>query len=231
MWKKIIIDNEITKYSVSKLGQIRNDQTNYILSGTIKKNGYVEYCLYLSNKEKYVLGHILVAQAFLNNPMNYPEVNHLDGNKENNNVDNLEWSSYSGNNQHAWTNNLNKPHILRPVEQYDMHNNYIKTFNSIAEAVKSTGATKIREVANGNRKSSGGYIWKWVEEFIPEDRGKAKKVAQLDDEENIIAIFNSVSEASRLTGANRKGISAVCLGQQKKCYNYKWKFLNDDIVQ
>lgn len=76
-------------------------------------------------------------------------------------------------------------------------------------------------------KTSGGLTNK----FVPENRGKKKKVAQLNDNDEIIEVFESVSEASRLTDANRKGISAVCLGKQKKCFNYKWKFLFDDIVQ
>lgn len=225
MWKKFY------NYEISDLGQVRNIKTKYILKGNKKKTGYLEYCLYINGEKKTYLGHILVAKLFLPNPFNYDQVNHKDGNKKNNSVNNLEWTTSSGNNSHAWQNNLNTPHILRPVEQYNLMGEYIQTFPSIASAVNTTGASKIREVANGNRKSSGGYIWKWVENFIPEDRGKAKKVAMLDDKQNILQIFNSVSEAAKQTGANRKGISAVCLGKQKKCFNCYWKFINDDIVQ
>lgn len=225
MWKQFY------NYEVSNLGEIRNLKTKRVLKGNLKKTGYLEYCLYINKEKKYYLGHILVAKLFLENPMEYNQVNHKDGNKLNNNVNNLEWVTSSENNLHAWSNNLNSAHILRPVKQYTLNNKYIQTFPSIISAVKATGASKIREVANGKRKSSGGYIWKWVEDFIPEDRGKAKKVAMLDENQNIIQTFNSVSEASRKTGANRKGISAVCLGKQKKCFNYFWKFINDDIVQ
>lgn len=224
MWKKYY------NYEVSNEGQIRNKVTKQILKGNIKKTGYLEYCLYIENEKKYLLGHRLVAKLFLDNPNNYSQVNHIDGNKLNNNVNNLEWINSKGNNQHAWDNNLNKPHILRPVKQYNLKHEFLKIFNSISEAQKATGATKIREVANGNRKTSGGYIWEWVEDFQPEDRGKAKKVAMLDDNFKILKIFDSVSEAARQTGANRKGISAVCLGKQKKCFNFYWKFFNEDIV-
>lgn len=110
-----------------------------------------------------------MAKLFLDNPNNYSQVNHIDGNKLNNNVNNLEWINSKGNNQHAWDNNLNKPHILRPVKQYNLKHEFLK-------------------------------------------------------------IFDSVSEAARQTGANRKGISAVCLGKQKKCFNFYWKFFNEDIV-
>lgn len=225
MWKQFY------NYEISDLGEIRNIKTKQILKGNKKKTGYLEYCLYINGDKKTFLGHILVAKMFLENPFNYKQVNHKDGDKTNNAVNNLEWVTSSENNLHAWKNGLNTPHILRPVKQYTLNGEYLQTFPSITEAVKATGAVKIRDVANGKRKTSGGYIWKWVEDFIPEDRGKAKKVAMLDNKENILQIFDSISEAARQTGASRKGISAVCLGKQKKCFNYFWKFINDDIVQ
>lgn len=225
MWKQFY------NYEISDTGEIRNAKTGQILKGNQKRNGYLEYCLYINGEKKYYLGHILVAKLYLENPLNREQVNHKDGNKTNNVVDNLEWVTSSENNLHAWTHNLNTPHVLRAVKQYNLKGEYLQTFPSIAAATKVTGASKIREVANGNRNTSGGYIWKWVEDFVPEDRGRAKKVAMLDDDLNILQIFISVSEAARQTGANRKGISAVCLGKQKKCFNYYWKFIDDDMVQ
>lgn len=225
MWKQYY------DYEVSNEGFIRNKYTQQKLKGNIKKNGYVEYCLYINNEKKYILGHRLVAELFLDKKELCDEINHIDGNKQNNSVENLEWVTGSENMLHAWENKLVKPHITRSVRQYDLNYSYIKTFNSISDAVKATGATKIREVANGNRKTSGGFIWEWDEDFIPEDRGRSKKVALLKDDFSIEAIYDSVSEAARITGASRKGISAVCLGKQKKCNNRYWKFLNDDMIQ
>ena len=232
MWKQILIKNILTNYEISNEGIVRNFQTKQILKPLLKKNGYVEYCLYLNQEPIYMLAHRLVAESFLENlDENRKYVNHIDGNKQNNNVNNLEWVTAEENNLHAWKNDLNHAHVLRAVNQYDMQGNFLKTYESLAEAKRATGAAKIRDVANGDRRSSGGFIWTWVEDFVPEDRGRKKQVAQLDENDNIIQIFESVSEAARQTGANRKGISAVCLGKQKKCFNYKWKYLNDDIVQ
>lgn len=229
-WKVILINNEESQYEANKLGQIRNKYTKKILKGNQKSSGYIEYCIYHDEKVFYLLGHRLIAQTFLPNPNNYEVVNHIDGNKSNNTVENLEWIDYSGNNKHAWDNLLNKPHITRPVLQYDLQFNFIKRHESIAEAIKTTGAAKVREVANGERKTSGGYIWRWENDFIPEDRGKKKKVVQLNKNNEIITIFESVSEASRVTGASRTGISAVCKNKQKTCGGYGWKYLEDDIV-
>lgn len=232
MWKKIYIKNILTNYEISEEGIVKNSDTEQILKPSIKQNGYVEYCLYVDQKPVYELCHRLVAEAFLPKKDELSTfVNHIDGNKLNNSIENLEWVTCEENNLHAWRTGLNHAHVLRPVRQYTLDGQYLKTFDSIAEAKKTSGASKIREVANGERKSSGGYIWTWVEDFVPEDRGKKKQVAQLSEDGEIIQVFESISEAARQTGANRKGISAVCLGKQKKCFNYKWKFLDDDIVQ
>ena len=164
MWKQYY------NYMISDKGEVKNLSSQTLLKGNKKKNGYIEYCLYIDGERKYKLIRRLVAELFIENPLNFDQVNHKDGNKENNHIKNLEWVNSSKNNAHAWENNLNKPHVLRVVNQYDLNYNFIKTFESVAEA-------------------------------------------------------------ARKTGANRKGISAVCLGKQKKCFNHYWKFFNDDIVQ
>lgn len=229
MWKKIIVDNIETNYAVSENGEIKNLKTDKILKLNEKRTGYMEVCIYPTPKnKKTLLVHRLVAENFLEKEEGKTQVNHKDGNKKNNNVNNLEWCSSEENNLHAWENSLNRPNVLRAVIQKDLNNRKIKEFVSIAEAERETfcNGAHIRQVANGERKTCGGYIWEWKENFIPKDIGRKKKVAMLDkDNETIIEIFESVSEAGRKTGSNRKGISAVCLGKQKTCNNYKWKFI------
>lgn len=104
------------------------------------KQGHL--CTRLKNKDgtsvaKYV--HILVAQTFIPNPDNLPTVNHKDGNKHNNKVDNLEWASFSKNNQHAMDNNLktDTQTIIRVKDDY-----IIDIFVSISNANLQTGYTK-----------------------------------------------------------------------------------------
>ena len=94
-------------YLISDSGEIKNIITNKMLKGSISENGYRYFRLInQEGKKKMEYGHRLVAEVFLPNPNNLPVVNHLDGNKLNNHVDNLEWATYSENAYHAHHNGL-----------------------------------------------------------------------------------------------------------------------------
>ena len=97
--KKLIPNYE--NYWIYDNGDIYNENTQQVLKGSIGEHGYRYYRLSKNNKKKMFYAHRLVAEAFLDNPSNLPVVNHKDGNKLNNNVDNLEWVSYSDNTR-AW---------------------------------------------------------------------------------------------------------------------------------
>ena len=84
-------------YFVSKCGKIFSERTKRILKPKIDKDGYCVYVFSNSGVRKHISGHRLVAETFLDNPENKPTVNHIDGNKSNNNISNLEWATYSEN--------------------------------------------------------------------------------------------------------------------------------------
>lgn len=104
-------------YFIYDNGDVFNDTTKRFLKGTIGENGYKYYRLSKNNNKKMFYAHRLVAKAFIENPNKFPIVNHLDGNKLNNNKEDLEWSTYSNNITHAHANNLIKP--SRKREYYD----------------------------------------------------------------------------------------------------------------
>lgn len=89
-------------YFVSKCGKIFSEKTKKILKHKIDKDGYCVYVFSNNGVRKDISGHRLVAETFLDNPENKPTVNHIDGNKSNNNVSNLEWATYSENNHHRF---------------------------------------------------------------------------------------------------------------------------------
>lgn len=112
--KKNIINFE--NYQIDEQGNVYNLSTNKQLQGSIGENGYRYYRLSNNGNKKMKYAHRLVAEHFLENPQKLSIVNHKDGNKLNNNVENLEWVSYSENTQ-AW-HNLSKPQ-RKQTEYYD----------------------------------------------------------------------------------------------------------------
>lgn len=95
-WRKI---SRNTNYSISEEGQVRNDITGRIKAQYVNKdNGYPTVDLYKDNKSMKVTVHRLLAEAFIPNPENKPCIDHKDGNRQNNSLNNLRWATYSENN-------------------------------------------------------------------------------------------------------------------------------------
>ena len=95
-------------YIVYEDGRIWSELRSLFLKFSIKKNGYAQYILMDSGKRISMTGHRVVAETFLQNPNNYNQVNHIDGNKLNNNVSNLEWCTQTENTNHAYKTGLAK---------------------------------------------------------------------------------------------------------------------------
>ena len=93
-------------YEVSNFGRVRNKKTGKILKGRKSDWGYIIVYLNQNGRRKNVKAHRMCAIEFIENPNNYPCVNHKDGNKENNHISNLEWCTYSQNNAHAYQTGL-----------------------------------------------------------------------------------------------------------------------------
>lgn len=126
------------------------------------QDGYLYVGLSKNGKQKKFLVHRLVAFAFLPKMQDADMVNHKDGNKANNDVSNLEWITHSGNMRHYYANNSSKNR--KPVSQYDLEGNYIKTFASLADAATDLGLrfpTGISKTCKGQQKTAYNYIWKF----------------------------------------------------------------------
>lgn len=168
-WKDIVGYEEL--YLVSNTGRVKRKERmvedargrlRYLPSNELKKSnqrGYVVVQLTNMSKEsKAFRVHRLVAQAFIPNLNNLPIVNHINGVKDDNRVDNLEWCTEKHNTIHAHKTGLAKH--SKKVAQISLSGEVIKIFNSISDASDSTGVqrTHIGAVCNRrkNFKTSGG---------------------------------------------------------------------------
>lgn len=161
-WVKI---NDFPNYEISNSGNIKNIRTGHILKPSISKRGYPVVNLYKNGKGHLKTVHLLYAKAFLPNPLKLTQINHIDGNKLNFNLSNLEWCTARENNLHARNTGLHNSNGDKKVNQYDENNVFMKTFKSISEASRITGINRscINAVVKGNRKNktAGGYYWRY----------------------------------------------------------------------
>lgn len=176
IWKDVV--GYEGHYLVSNLGRIKSTLRMVNMGGGIRRaspklltgsicKGYRTVLLTTENKRQYLLAHRLVAIAFMPNPKNHYVVNHLDSNPLNNCVSNLEWTTFSGNMQHASKfGNMRKGAFhpsARAVEQYTWDGVYITEFSTISEAVKNTTGSSygIWAACTGNGNHSGGFRWRY----------------------------------------------------------------------
>lgn len=152
-------------YTISDSGELRNKQ-GLLLKFKYGASGH--YRVGLRNntgKQHTYFVHRIVANEFLPKIHGKTFINHKDGNKLNNSVDNLEWCTAQENCQHAWDNNLvlNPTKPKKKVEQYSLNGEYIATYNSLNEARRETGIDNscISKVCAGSRSQAGNFIWKY----------------------------------------------------------------------
>lgn len=164
-------------YEISNLGNIRSIERTIITKNNVQRivkskqlklsvneHGYLITTIRINNVPYNLKIHRIVAQTFIPNPDNKKTVNHIDCNKLNNAVSNLEWSTHSENIQHAYDNNLNySDSQYKAVLQYSKQGEFIQEYKSISEAKKTLKikGNHISDVCNGRMKSAYGSTWKF----------------------------------------------------------------------
>ena len=152
-------------YQVSNFGRVKSIKfgKEIMLKQHINiKGGYYYVCLLKNGKHKNYYVHRLVAQAFIPNPNNLPQVNHKDENKTNNNVDNLEWCTNEYNHNYGTINERISQSQSKPVLQYDLNGNFIKEWKSVNECGRNGfNQGDICKCCNGKRKTAKGFIWRY----------------------------------------------------------------------
>ena len=170
-------------YAVSTLGNIRSMEKTSINGNLLKpkmmkparqSNGYISLVLHNNGFRKTHTVHRLVAVAFLKNPNNLKTVNHKNGKRDDNSVDNLEWMSQSDNCKHgfeknghvgSWTDKFGKDHHRsKVVIQMDLDSNEVARFYGTMEVERETGINNrgVADACRGKNKTAGGFKWKYL---------------------------------------------------------------------
>lgn len=158
MWKDI--PKWELYYEINENGDVRNKLTGNYIKGDINNAGYYRICLYHKSKKQRFFRHRLVAQLFIPNPNNYPEVNHINGDKSMNNKNNLQWCDRTRNEREAHRLEIKEYKPFKILFQ----NGEVKYYEFAIDLANELGLTK-RTIQNYLQGKSKGYIKQGIKEI------------------------------------------------------------------
>lgn len=213
-------------YEVSNMGRVKSLHRSQgrILKQDTKDNGYIQVSLNKDGVQSKKHVHRLVATAFIPNPHNKSEVNHIDGNKENNNADNLEWCTREYNMRHAYRNGLTNADIhKKSVILYKKYGEY----KSVTEAAR---ALNVSEFALSHAIHRNGSIHGFTVVIKKDSRIRHSIPTNIyNDKLVFLGQASSTSAAARFAKISRKTVRKCC---RKKVFSkgYTFRFFDDDEI-
>lgn len=190
IWKDV--KNYEGLYQVSNLGNIRKIQNRkYDFKTSTLKLEKVEINMTISEhlgyktvkltdkfgKRRHLFLHRIIAETFIQNPNNYKVVNHIDCNKHNNDIKNLEWVTQKENVKHAWKNKLcettrivsatNGKKCSKKIIQLDKENNIVKVWDSTMDIERTLGIrhANISICCKNHKRTAKGFYWRYYTEI------------------------------------------------------------------
>lgn len=160
MWRKIKGFESL--YEISNEGEVRNLKTGALITGSTNSYGYRVVRLRKNGKNYDYKLHRLLAKTFIENPFNYDCVNHIDGNKLNNSLENLKWCTRGYNNKHA-REQLSLDFSEKPIVQSTLDGKFIalwRNANMIANCL-GFSPTTISSCCKGTQKTAYDFLWRY----------------------------------------------------------------------
>lgn len=230
--RQIIVDNISTWYYITETGKCYNSKTNKYLKGQVTKFGYVSYNIVMPDgNHRRFYAHRLVAAAYIkNNDKLKNQINHIDGNKLNNCVENLEWVTQC----HAIENNLRQ---FKHVFCFSKNKKLVAEYKSVAAASLATGVSQsiiFQELHKSVKTLSGGFYWSHAN-ILGETKdypntGRAKRVYQYDLKGRFINEYESTGQAARSIGTkNSSHIGECCRGKIESYKGFIWRYAEDIV--
>ncbi len=224
---------EDSKFMISRDGRIYNKRLKTVTSGSVE-GGY----RYVRFNRTRKCVHRLVALQWISNPYDKSSVNHKDGNKLNNHVDNLEWATVAENNQHAIEMGLTTN--LTPVNQYNCDGTLVAKHKSIADACRANkfDPTKcegnIAQCCLHKQNVAYNFIWRYIHDttpVVPVINNYGAFINRYNFDGILIGQYKSIADACRevpeLDLNCASGIGKCCKHQQKSAYKSIWRYARD----
>lgn len=194
-----------------------------VLSPKTTNTGYLEVVLMKNLVRHNKRVHQLVALAFIPNPNGYSAINHINENKKDNSVENLEWCTIRQNCE-AYTSSRNT------VYQYNLNGKLVNVWHSLTRAAESVSGDKtgIQHCCSAKLKTYMCYIWSYCP-IVKEDLDWRKtnstivSVEQLDSNCNVLHTYSSITEAAKAVGCNPSAITMAIKGLRKTIKGFKWR--------
>ena len=266
IWKPVV--GLESRYMISSLGRVKSLAYDFIDSmgrhvhrkekimkvKICSSTGYPQVNLWVGDKNKPFSIHRLIAIAFIPNPNNYPCVNHIDEDRSNSVLNNLEWCSYGYNNTYGSARDKrrksliqfykNHPELKMTVKkrgntfrvfQYKKNGDIVKIWDGgLPEIEKALGkAPSVASCVLHKNNSAYGFVWRYEGDpfsYEPKRSGPKRRVSvmQFDLDGNYIRTFQSINDAADYLGKRTRNsdITNCCKGNYKTAHGFKWRYAN-----